>query len=150
VCSQPFEHTSVLQFLEKFTGVRESNISDCVWGLDCRLSLPGTGTRGTGATGYGRGAQPGPLFVRQSTQTGSSRRRSATAETRKRLPQSYREESGVVPVAIQVAQLVTTETNNFKRHVERLGTPDILLDAAESIRGLMAGNAAETTLFVVL
>jgi phospholipase C len=28
VCSQPFDHTSVLQFLEKFTGVRESNISD--------------------------------------------------------------------------------------------------------------------------
>jgi phospholipase C len=28
VCSQPFDHTSVLQFLEKFTGVRETNISD--------------------------------------------------------------------------------------------------------------------------
>ncbi|HVZ84387.1 MAG TPA: alkaline phosphatase family protein [Terracidiphilus sp.] len=28
VCGQPFDHTSVLQFLEKFTGVRESNISD--------------------------------------------------------------------------------------------------------------------------
>ena len=28
VCSEPFDHTSVLQFLEKFTGVRESNISD--------------------------------------------------------------------------------------------------------------------------
>ncbi|MGC2402060.1 MAG: phospholipase C, phosphocholine-specific [Acidobacteriaceae bacterium] len=28
VCSQPFDHTSVLQFLEQFTGVRESNISD--------------------------------------------------------------------------------------------------------------------------
>jgi phospholipase C len=28
VCSQPFDHTSVLQFLEKFTGVREENISD--------------------------------------------------------------------------------------------------------------------------
>jgi phospholipase C len=28
VCSQNFDHTSVLQFLEKFTGVRESNISD--------------------------------------------------------------------------------------------------------------------------
>ena len=28
VCSQPFDHTSVLQFLEKFTGVREPNISD--------------------------------------------------------------------------------------------------------------------------
>jgi len=28
VCSQRFDHTSVLQFLEKFTGVRESNISD--------------------------------------------------------------------------------------------------------------------------
>jgi phospholipase C len=27
VCSQPFDHTSVLQFLEKFTGVREHNIS---------------------------------------------------------------------------------------------------------------------------
>ncbi|MEO6908020.1 MAG: alkaline phosphatase family protein, partial [Abditibacteriaceae bacterium] len=28
VCSEPFDHTSVLQFLEKFTGVREDNISD--------------------------------------------------------------------------------------------------------------------------
>jgi phospholipase C len=28
VCSQEFDHTSVLQFLEQFTGVRESNISD--------------------------------------------------------------------------------------------------------------------------
>lgn len=28
VCSQMFDHTSVLQFLEKFTGVREPNISD--------------------------------------------------------------------------------------------------------------------------
>jgi phospholipase C len=28
VCSQPYDHTSVLQFLEKFTGVREPNISD--------------------------------------------------------------------------------------------------------------------------
>jgi phospholipase C len=28
VCSQPFDHTSVLQFLEKFTGVPEPNISD--------------------------------------------------------------------------------------------------------------------------
>jgi phospholipase C len=28
VCSQPFDHTSVLQFVEKFTGVREPNISD--------------------------------------------------------------------------------------------------------------------------
>jgi phospholipase C len=28
VCSQPFDHTSVLQFLEKFTGVKEMNISD--------------------------------------------------------------------------------------------------------------------------
>jgi phospholipase C len=28
VCSQPFDHTSVLQFLEHFTGVREPNISD--------------------------------------------------------------------------------------------------------------------------
>jgi phospholipase C len=28
VCSQPFDHTSVLQFLETFTGVREPNISD--------------------------------------------------------------------------------------------------------------------------
>ncbi len=27
VCSEPFDHTSVLQFLEKFTGVREPNIS---------------------------------------------------------------------------------------------------------------------------
>ena len=28
VCGQPFDHTSVLQFLEQFTGVREPNISD--------------------------------------------------------------------------------------------------------------------------
>ena len=28
VCSQPFDHTSVLQFLEKWTGVTEPNISD--------------------------------------------------------------------------------------------------------------------------
>lgn len=28
VCSQPFDHTSIVQFLEKFTGVREPNISD--------------------------------------------------------------------------------------------------------------------------
>jgi len=28
VCSEPFDHTSVLQFLEKFTGVRETNITD--------------------------------------------------------------------------------------------------------------------------
>ena len=28
VCSQTFDHTSVLQFLEQFTGVREPNISD--------------------------------------------------------------------------------------------------------------------------
>ena len=28
VCSQPFDHTSVLQFLEKFTGVAEPNITD--------------------------------------------------------------------------------------------------------------------------
>jgi len=28
VCSQPFDHTSVLRFLEKFTGVREPNISE--------------------------------------------------------------------------------------------------------------------------
>ena len=28
VCSQPFDHTSVLQFLENFTGVRETNITD--------------------------------------------------------------------------------------------------------------------------
>ncbi len=28
VSSQPFDHTSVIQFLEKFTGVREPNISD--------------------------------------------------------------------------------------------------------------------------
>ena len=28
VCSQKFDHTSVLQFLETFTGVREPNISD--------------------------------------------------------------------------------------------------------------------------
>ncbi len=28
VCSQPFDHTSVLQFLEKFTGVEEPNITE--------------------------------------------------------------------------------------------------------------------------
>ncbi len=28
VCSEPFDHTSVLRFLEKFTGVREPNITD--------------------------------------------------------------------------------------------------------------------------
>jgi phospholipase C len=28
VCSEKFDHTSVLQFLEKFTGVRETNITD--------------------------------------------------------------------------------------------------------------------------
>ncbi len=28
VCSEPFDHTSVLQFLEKFTGVSEPNITD--------------------------------------------------------------------------------------------------------------------------
>jgi phospholipase C len=28
VCSEPFDHTSALQFLEEFTGVRESNISE--------------------------------------------------------------------------------------------------------------------------
>ncbi len=28
VCSDPFDHTSVLQFLEKFTGVREANITE--------------------------------------------------------------------------------------------------------------------------
>lgn len=28
VCSEPFDHTSVLRFLERFTGVREPNISD--------------------------------------------------------------------------------------------------------------------------
>jgi phospholipase C len=28
VCSQPFDHTSVLQFLEEFTGVREPNITE--------------------------------------------------------------------------------------------------------------------------
>src|SRR5258708_13437630 len=28
VCSEPFDHTSVLQFLELFTGVREPNISE--------------------------------------------------------------------------------------------------------------------------
>jgi phospholipase C len=28
VCSEPFDHTSVLRFLEKFTGVRETNITD--------------------------------------------------------------------------------------------------------------------------
>ncbi|MET0310139.1 MAG: alkaline phosphatase family protein [Sphingomonas sp.] len=28
VCSQPFDHTSILQFLERVTGVREPNISD--------------------------------------------------------------------------------------------------------------------------
>jgi phospholipase C len=28
VCSQPFDHTSVLQFLEKFTGVKEPNITE--------------------------------------------------------------------------------------------------------------------------
>jgi phospholipase C len=28
VCSEPFDHTSVLQFLERFTGVREPNLTD--------------------------------------------------------------------------------------------------------------------------
>jgi phospholipase C len=28
VCSEQFDHTSVLRFLEKFTGVKEPNISD--------------------------------------------------------------------------------------------------------------------------
>jgi phospholipase C len=28
VCSEPFDHTSILQFLERFTGVQEPNISD--------------------------------------------------------------------------------------------------------------------------
>jgi phospholipase C len=28
VCSQPFDHTSVLRFLEKLTGVKETNISE--------------------------------------------------------------------------------------------------------------------------
>ncbi len=28
VCSQPFDHTSVLQFLEKWTGAAEPNITD--------------------------------------------------------------------------------------------------------------------------
>lgn len=28
VCSEPFDHTSTLQFLEQVTGVRETNISD--------------------------------------------------------------------------------------------------------------------------
>jgi phospholipase C len=28
VCSQPFDHTSVLQFVERLTGVKETNISD--------------------------------------------------------------------------------------------------------------------------
>jgi phospholipase C len=28
VCGEKFDHTSVLRFLEKFTGVREPNISD--------------------------------------------------------------------------------------------------------------------------
>jgi phospholipase C len=27
VCSEPYDHTSVLRFLERFTGVREPNIS---------------------------------------------------------------------------------------------------------------------------
>ena len=28
VCSQPFDHTSIIQFLEKFTGVKEPNVTD--------------------------------------------------------------------------------------------------------------------------
>jgi phospholipase C len=28
VCGQPFDHTSILQFLEEFTGIREENITD--------------------------------------------------------------------------------------------------------------------------
>ena len=43
VCSQPFDHTSILQFLEQFTGVREPNISDWrrsyFWRFDARISL---------------------------------------------------------------------------------------------------------------
>ncbi len=43
VCSQPFDHTSVLQFLERFTGVREPNITDWRRGSfrrpDLRVSL---------------------------------------------------------------------------------------------------------------
>jgi phospholipase C len=59
VCSQPFDHTSVLQFLEQFTGVREPNItgwrrrtfgdltSAFRFGDDARKAprMPGTGTQ---------------------------------------------------------------------------------------------------------
>jgi phospholipase C len=49
VCGQQFDHTSVLQFLEEFTGVRETNISDRRRGtfgsLTSALRFQNAGTR---------------------------------------------------------------------------------------------------------
>ena len=53
VCSEPFDHTSVLQFLEKFTGVREANISD--WRRSAFGDL-------TSAFRFSEGRKPAPML----------------------------------------------------------------------------------------
>jgi phospholipase C len=53
VCSEPFDHTSILRFLEAFTGVREPNISD--WRRKSFGDL-------TGAFRFGQRPAPPPIL----------------------------------------------------------------------------------------
>ena len=104
VCSQQFDHTSVLQFLERFTGVREPNISP--W----RRSTFGDLTSGfrfrhaqnkiSRTARYHHPVKPRQVRVSEFAQSRLSHCRPAASETGKRLPQAH-----LATVYIQVSRV---------------------------------------------
>ena len=108
-----FDHTSVLQFLEKFTGVREPNISD--WrrqtfgdmtsALRFRDAKKGT----AGAAGYGRPASAGrvrshvsvaPRFPHDQPEGAGSKKRAGMEAVRGRHPESRGEDPAAKNVVL--------------------------------------------------
>ncbi len=92
VCSQPFDHTSVLQFLEKFTGVREPNISD--WrrktfgDLTSAFRFDAAARQPAGPSRHRQRPQPGPVRSGLPPQTGPPRRRTNAPKPRARRSQA--------------------------------------------------------------
>ena len=83
VCSENFDHTSVLQFLEHFTGVRETNISD--WrrktfgDLTSVFNFRKANNRAAAVAGYERAGNAGEIYLCESSCPGLSGQRSAAS-----------------------------------------------------------------------
>ena len=111
VCSQAFDHTSVLQFLESFTGVHEPNIT--AWrrrtfgdlSSAFRFSEPSSPPP---VLPDNKRPQPGQVRSGQSSQAGASERRSATSQTGEGRP-----EPGSASSCVETYRSPLTESSLF-------------------------------------